>query len=93
MIDKDQVRKIADLARLTLTEEEVGLFSTQLTGILGFAESLNAIDVSGINPTAHAVEVSNVFREDVTRDAGVIGRALEAAPKAEEGFFLVPKVL
>lgn len=93
MIDETQVRKIAHLARLTLSDAEVGTFAAQLSGILEFAESLNAVDVTGIKPTAHAVEVSNVFREDEARDASVIARSLENAPKTEDGFFLVPKVL
>lgn len=93
MIDHAQVKKIADLARLTLNESEIAMFSKQLTDILDYAESLKALDVGGIKPTAHAVDVDNVFREDETRDAGVIARTMERAPKADEGYFLVPKVL
>lgn len=93
MIDHAQVKKIADLARLTLNESEIAMFSKQLTDILDYAESLKTLDVNGIKPTAHAVDVDNVFREDETRDAGVIARTMERAPKADEGYFLVPKVL
>jgi aspartyl-tRNA(Asn)/glutamyl-tRNA(Gln) amidotransferase subunit C len=93
MIGKDQVCKIADLARLTLNNDETERYAKELSQILEYVESLNQIDVTGINPTAHAVEVQNVFRVDETLESGVIGKVLEHAPKTEENFFLVPKVL
>lgn len=93
MIGKDQVRKIADLARLILNDNETERYAKELSQILEYVESLNQIDVTGINPTAHAVEVQNVFRADKTLESSVIGKVLEQAPKAEENFFLVPKVL
>lgn len=93
MIGKDQVLKIADLARLTLNDDETERYAKELSQILSYVESLNQIDVTDIKPTAHAVEVQNVFRADEAFASDVVGKILERAPKAEEGFFLVPKVL
>jgi aspartyl-tRNA(Asn)/glutamyl-tRNA(Gln) amidotransferase subunit C len=64
MIDREQVRKVALLARLELTPEEEEQFTTQLGSILEYVEQLSELDVTNVPPTARAIDVSNVTRED-----------------------------
>jgi aspartyl-tRNA(Asn)/glutamyl-tRNA(Gln) amidotransferase subunit C len=90
----EQVRKIAELARLELTEEEVQKYATQLSNILAYIEKLNELDVSSIEPTAHAVSVPTPFREDAVTSHGEKKEpALKQAPDRDGDFFRVPKVL
>ena len=93
MITREDVKKIADLARLDVKEEELDKYAAELSRIMGLAERLKSIDVTGVKPTAHAVEVTNVFRPDVSENANVIGKIIEQAPLAEPPFYRVPKVL
>lgn len=92
-IDEAQVRHISHLARLNPTDEEVQLFSQQLSSILAYVEQLNEVDTSEVPPTAHALPVSNVFREDVPGDSLSPDEALANAPQRDGSFFAVPKVL
>lgn len=95
-LTKEDVLKIANLARLELNAQEVEMFRTQLSGILDYMEKLNALNVDGIEPTAHAVEVPTPFREDavfaVSEDT-TREKSLQNAPDREDDFFKVPKVL
>jgi aspartyl-tRNA(Asn)/glutamyl-tRNA(Gln) amidotransferase subunit C len=84
---------VAQLARLALTEEEKREFSRQLGDILGYVEKLKEVDVAGVEPTAHAFEVVNVWQEDVPAKAFPVERALQNAPAARDGMFVVPKVV
>ena len=92
-IDEAQVRKVAKLARLELSEEEIAEFTGQLSAILGYVEKMEELDTEAVEPLAHSLPVSNVFRED--RATGSIGpeAALANAPRRDEQFFLVPKIL
>ncbi|MFZ4484523.1 MAG: Asp-tRNA(Asn)/Glu-tRNA(Gln) amidotransferase subunit GatC [Chthoniobacterales bacterium] len=87
------VRYVADLVRLRLTEEEVAAFQPQLDQVLSYIEQLNEVDVEGIDPTAHASAVYNVFRPDVARDFFTREQATANAPHSGHGLFLVPKVV
>ena len=92
-IDEAAVRHISHLARLNPTDEEVQLFSGQLSAILEYMDQLNEVDTTGVPPTAHALPVHNVFREDepgVTLDPD---QALSNAPQRDGDVFAVPKVL
>jgi len=92
-IDEAAVRHISHLARLNPTDEEVQLFSGQLSAILEYMDQLNEVDTTDVPPTAHALPVHNVFREDepgVTLDPD---QALSNAPQRDGDFFAVPKVL
>lgn len=93
MITKDDVKKIAGLSSLTLNDSEVERLSKQLSDILGYVETLNTLKLEGVEPTSHAVSVSNVFREDESRVSGVINDALSAGKEHEGRFFRVPKVI
>ncbi len=92
-ISEETVRHIATLSRLKLGEDEVALFAKDLGSILGYMDQLNEVSVEGVEPTAHAVAVSNVLREDVVRESLSQAEALANAPASESGFFKVPKVL
>lgn len=93
MIDESQIKKAANLARLQINAEDMPKLSKQLSEILSYAATINELDLAGIKPTAHAVEVENVFRADVVADAGVVQDVLAQAPQADGVFFRVPKVL
>ena len=92
-ISREEVLHVADLARLTVDDEAVGMFAEQLGSILEYVEKLGAVDTSGITPTAHAVELANAFRKDDTTHHLQRDAALANAPEAEEGHFIVPKVI
>lgn len=84
---------IAKLARLSLTAEETQLFQAQLGEVLAHADKLREADVSGIEPAAHAVPLFDVFRADEPRDWFTAEEALENAPHAANGLFVVTKVV
>jgi aspartyl-tRNA(Asn)/glutamyl-tRNA(Gln) amidotransferase subunit C len=84
---------LASLARLALTEEEKSLYGSQLENILQYMETLNELETSGIDPTAHVVSISNVMREDTAKPC--LGRtdALKNAPDRTDAFYRVPKII
>lgn len=93
-IDEKTVRKVARLARLALPEERVAPMAQELNGILAWIEQLNEVDVDGVAPMTSAVEGAKLpMREDVVTEGGDPARVLKNAPKAEDGFFVVPKVV
>ena len=87
------VRYTAQLARLNLSEEEIAKFQTQLSQVLEYVEKLKAVDVSGVEPTAHANVVHNVFRADEPRAWFTPEEALANAPRQAGHLFIVPKVI
>ena len=87
------VKYVAHLARLALTPEEEKKLSAQLGGILGYVEKLRELDVSGVEPTAHAVPFVNVTRTDEIRPSLDHDAALRNAPKQANGLFVVPKIV
>lgn len=94
MITRDTVKKIAHLARLNVSDSEEAALATQLSQILELAETLQKLPVGDIKPTAHAISVSNVFRENGAAKISTVGiDVLKQAPQTKDGFFLVPKVL
>jgi aspartyl-tRNA(Asn)/glutamyl-tRNA(Gln) amidotransferase subunit C len=92
-ISEALVRHIATLSRLKLTDDEVQSFAQELGAILEYVEQLKAVDVAEVDPTAHAVTVQNVLREDEPAPCLPVDAALAAAPQREGSFFRVPKVL
>jgi aspartyl-tRNA(Asn)/glutamyl-tRNA(Gln) amidotransferase subunit C len=92
-IDEQQVRHVAVLSRLKLSDEEVATFSRQLSDILEYVQKLNELDTSNIEPTAHAVPVNNVFRDDEPEEPLGVDEALANAPERQDSFYKVPKVL
>ena len=87
------VKYVAHLARLHLTPDEEKKLATQLGGILGYIEKLNELDVTGIEPTAHAVPLVNVTRTDEVRPSLPHADALRNAPRQANGLFIVPKIV
>ncbi|MDZ4198110.1 MAG: Asp-tRNA(Asn)/Glu-tRNA(Gln) amidotransferase subunit GatC [Kiritimatiellia bacterium] len=87
------VAHIARLARIGLREEEVPKLEEQLGRILTHVDRILAIDVSEIEPMAHAVAVQNVFREDMPSPVQPRERTLENAPATRDGLFIVPRIL
>ncbi len=92
-ISREEVLHVAHLARLEFSEEEVELFTTQLADILNYVAQLNELDTSNVEPTYHAIPLSNVFREDEVRESFPVDEILANAPERENGFFVVPKVI
>lgn len=90
MIDRDQVLHVAHLARLRLSEEEIERMSRELSTVLDHIETISALDLEGVPPTSHVVEVENVMRADEPRESWPLERALELAPDATPAGFRVP---
>ena len=84
---------VAQLARIALTPEEKARFATQLGDVLAYVAQLNEVDVSGVEPTAHAFPVVNVWAEDVAEPGLSAEDALRNAPEARDNMFVVPKVV
>ena len=87
------VEYVARLARLNLDAQEAALFQKQLTQVLEYIHSLQAVDINGVEPMAHAVAVENVFRDDVPRDGLNREAALANAPENDGEQFLVPLIV
>ena len=89
----DQVRWVAHLARLELTEAELATMTRQLTSIVDYVNQLQAVNTEGVEPLAHALPVQNVFRADEPRPSLSVGDALANAPDRHGDFYGVPAVL
>lgn len=87
------VQYIAHLARLNLTPEEQARFGAQLGHILSYVEKLKELDVTNVEPTAHAVPMVNVTRPDLTRPSLPHEDAMRNAPAQANGLFIVPKIV
>ena len=92
-LTRDDVAKVATLARLKLTDSEQETLTTQLGEVLGYVDILNEVNTENVEPMAHAVELSNIFREDEVRESLPWDDALANAPKSDGQSFLVPQIL
>ena len=92
-LTREEVEHIATLARLELTEEEITLYSTQLSAILDDAARLQQVDTSHIPPTSTVLATRSFLRPDVVQPGLSVAQALSNAPRAEEDQFRVPPVL
>jgi aspartyl-tRNA(Asn)/glutamyl-tRNA(Gln) amidotransferase subunit C len=90
MIDRDQVLHVARLSRLALSDEELERMPAELSKILEHVEKMGELDLDGVEPTAHVVELQNVLRDDEPRPCLPRERALAGAPDVAEGGFRVP---
>jgi aspartyl-tRNA(Asn)/glutamyl-tRNA(Gln) amidotransferase subunit C len=90
MIDREQVLHVARLARLGLTDDEVETMLRELSGILEHVERMNRLDIEGVEPTSHVVDLVDVLRPDEPRPSWPKTVVLEAAPDPAEGAFRVP---
>jgi len=92
-ISNNDVQHVSKLARLNLTAEEEQTLTGQLNAILKYAEKLNELDTEDIEPTTHVLHVSNVMREDETKESLSIEQVMRNAPEEEDGQFKVPAVM
>ncbi len=92
-IDKATVLRIAQLARIDVKDEALEGLAAELNGILSWVEQLGEVDTEGVEPMTSVVEVNLPRREDVVSDTAPRDDLLANAPEAEEGFFVVPKVV
>tara|TARA_Y100001968_G_scaffold333539_1_gene397081 strand:+ start:2933 stop:3226 length:294 start_codon:yes stop_codon:yes gene_type:complete len=92
-ITEDDVRKVAQLARLQLDNSEVLKYTSQLEKIISYVAELEKVDTKGIQPTTRAVEVINMTRKDEVECTKVREELLDLAPQREADFFKVPKIL
>jgi len=93
MLSPEDVQKVATLARLKLSEEELEQIGHQLGEILDYVAVLDEVDVSEVEPMAHVADVSNAFRADETRPGLPREESLSNAPKTDGKYFLVPQIL
>jgi aspartyl-tRNA(Asn)/glutamyl-tRNA(Gln) amidotransferase subunit C len=87
------VAHVAQLARITLTDDETKLFRKQLGDVLKYADKLREVDVSGVEESAHAVPRFNVFRDDEAQPSFTADEALANAPRQANNLFIVPKAI
>jgi len=92
-VDKDTVRKVARLARIAIPEHRLETLAVELNGILAWIEQLNEVDVDGVEPMTTPVAMTLPMREDLVSDGNIRDKVLANAPKTDDGFFVVPKVV
>jgi len=92
-LTRQDVEKVSLLARLSLSDEELTVMTSQLGDIVGYVDQLAELETEGVEPMAHAVDVFNVFRDDVVRPSLPRDEALAGAPRDDGECFLVPAVL
>lgn len=92
-ITKDDVKYVAKLARLNVTEEESQKLTGEMESIIAFADMLSELDTESVAPTNHAMKVQNVFRDDVVTGSYKRESILKNAPAQDSGCYLVPKVV
>lgn len=94
-MDSEQfdIKYVAHLARISVTPEEERTFGEQLSHVLGYIEKLKEVDVSGVEPTAHAFPMVNVTRPDEVQPSMSNEEALRNAPAQANGLFIVPKIV
>lgn len=92
-VDEATVRRIARLARIKITEAEAKGLVKELSGILNWVEQLDEVDTSAVEPMTRVVPIELRRREDKVTDGGKVDAILKNAPMAEDGFFVVPKIV
>lgn len=92
-VDAATVKKIASLARIAITDEEVAKIAPELDNILGWIEQLGEVDTANVQPMTAVIPNALRLRDDVVTDGDVRDKVLANAPRAEHGFFAVPKVI
>jgi aspartyl-tRNA(Asn)/glutamyl-tRNA(Gln) amidotransferase subunit C len=89
----EDVKKIAHLARLTLSDSDIAFYTPQLSNILAFIEDLNQADTSNVEPLAHPLDVTQRLRPDTVIESDLRDKFQQIAPQVEAGLYLVPKVI
>lgn len=93
MINEDEVKYIADLASLKLSEKETETFAKQLSDIVDYVEKLDELDTENIVPTAYTIPVKNVLRKDEVEESLDLEKVLKNAPEEQDNQFRVPKIM
>ena len=92
-LDEEQVRKVARLSRLKLSDQDVQRYATQLTSILDYVAQLSGVNVEGVTPMAHPLPLHNVLRDDIVEPSLSVEQVLANAPGRDGPYVTVPKVL
>ena len=92
-ISREDVRKVALLSRLEVTDEEIDRFTGQLGAILEYASMIDKLDLSDVEPTSHVMPIKNVFREDIAKNSIPVEDVLKNAPESFGNYFCVPKIM
>lgn len=92
-VSRDDVRHVAQLARLDFSEDEEAQMADELSQILDYVDKLDELDTSGVPPMSHVLDVTNVFRPDAVEQRIDRAQALEPAPEADDKYIRVPKVI
>ena len=92
-ITMDEVKHVANLARLAITEEEAEKLTNDLDAIISFAEELNELDTENVEPTSHVLDMKNIFREDVSKPGLPVEEVLKNAQDHENGQIKVPAII
>ncbi|MBM7692698.1 aspartyl-tRNA(Asn)/glutamyl-tRNA(Gln) amidotransferase subunit C [Peribacillus deserti] len=92
-ISEDQVKHVANLARLAITEEETETLTKELDAIIAFAEELNELNTENVEPTSHVLDIKNVLREDQAEKGLPITEVLKNAPDSKDGHIRVPSIM
>lgn len=92
-LTKDQVKHVANLSRLQLSEEDLEHFSKDLTSIIQYVEKLNELDTSGVTPTFQTIPLKNVLREDEVKESMTTEQLLHCAPDHDSYSIRVPKII
>jgi len=92
-MDTAEVRRVAALSRLQLSEEELAVIGRQLSAVLEYVMLLDEVETAGVEPMSHAIDLENVFRDDCCTASLPVSEALSNAPKTDGGYFLVPGIL
>lgn len=92
-IDREEIKKIALLSRLDISEENMGTVEKALNDVLSYVAELEELDLEGVEPMAHAVPLHNVFRKDGVIPSLPHDLAMQNAPEEEDGYFKVPRVI
>jgi aspartyl-tRNA(Asn)/glutamyl-tRNA(Gln) amidotransferase subunit C len=89
----EELEHVARLARLSFSSDELSAFTGQLNDILGYVAKLEELDTGGVTPTTHALQVTNVFRQDEVKPSLPVEEAVANAPEEENGAFVVPRII
>lgn len=92
-LSKEEVKKVAGLARLRMNDEELERLAPQLSNIIGFVEQLSELNTDNVEPLANVVDIALPLREDVINDGNYAEEVLANAPEETQGYFVVPKVV
>jgi aspartyl-tRNA(Asn)/glutamyl-tRNA(Gln) amidotransferase subunit C len=92
-VSPEQVRHIAKLARIAMSEDELAQLVPELNAIIGWVEQLGEVDTDGVEPLATVIDLKLRLRDDVVNDGDIREAVLANAPQAQHGFFAVPKII